>query len=29
MRGEVEGGERKGENGIRKVENGVRMRNEG
>ena len=29
MRGEVEGGERKGENGIRMVENGVRKIYEG
>ena len=29
MRGEVEGGERKGEDGIRTDENGVRMRYEG
>ena len=28
VRGEVEGGERKGENGIRTVENGVRKRYE-
>ena len=29
MRGEVEGGERKGEDGIRAIENGVRKRYEG